>query len=68
MTFIAIPTLGEGWHNDHHAFPGSAIHGLGRRQVDPIRWTIRGLERLGLAWDVEVPTAERVERRAQPSA
>jgi stearoyl-CoA desaturase (delta-9 desaturase) len=62
---IAIPTFGEGWHNNHHAFPGSAIHGLGRRQPDPSWWTIRGLERLGLAWDVKVPSAERRARRAQ---
>ncbi len=57
---VALPTFGEGWHNNHHAFPGSAIHGLGRRQVDVSWWTIRGLERLGLAWDVKVPTAERL--------
>ena len=31
---VALPTFGEGWHNNHHAFPGSAIHGLGRG-----RWT-----------------------------
>jgi stearoyl-CoA desaturase (Delta-9 desaturase) len=61
---IALPTFGEGWHNNHHAFPGSAIHGLGRRQVDVSWWTIRALERLGLAWDVKVPAAERLARRA----
>jgi stearoyl-CoA desaturase (delta-9 desaturase) len=61
---VALPTFGEGWHNNHHAFPGSAIHGLGRRQVDVSWWTIRALERLGLAWDVKVPTAERLARRA----
>jgi stearoyl-CoA desaturase (delta-9 desaturase) len=61
---IAFPTFGEGWHNNHHAFPASAIHGLGRRQVDVSWWTIRGLERLGLAWNVKVPNAERIARRA----
>ncbi len=61
---VALPTFGEGWHNNHHAFPGSAIHGLGRRQVDMSWWTIRGLEKLGLAWDVKVPAAERLARRA----
>ena len=49
-------TFGEGWHNNHHAFPGSASHGLGRRQFDVTWWTIRALERLGLVWDVKVPT------------
>jgi stearoyl-CoA desaturase (Delta-9 desaturase) len=65
---IALPTFGEGWHNNHHAFPGSAIHGLGRRQLDVSWWVIRGLERLGLAWDVKVPGPERVARRAQAAA
>ncbi len=65
---IALPTFGEGWHNNHHAFPGSAIHGLGRLQVDMSWWTIRGLEKLGLAWDVKVPTADRLARRAAQAA
>jgi len=61
---VALPTFGEGWHNNHHAFPGSAIHGLERHQVDVSWWTIRGLERLGLVWDVKRPTPERLARRA----
>lgn len=61
---IALPTFGEGWHNNHHAFPGSAVHGLGRLQVDMSWWTIRMLQRLGLAWDVKVPSAARLARRA----
>ncbi|MBY0309036.1 MAG: acyl-CoA desaturase [Phycisphaerales bacterium] len=65
---IALPTFGEGWHNNHHAFPGSAIHGLGRRQLDVSWWVIRGLERLGLAWDVKVPGPERMARRTQAAA
>ena len=64
---VALPTFGEGWHNNHHAFPGSAVHGLGRRQVDVSWWTIRGLERLGLVWNVKVPTPERLARRAAQS-
>jgi stearoyl-CoA desaturase (delta-9 desaturase) len=65
---IALPTFGEGWHNNHHAFPGSAIHGLGRRQIDVSWWTIRGLERLGLVWSVTVPTEARLARRAASTA
>lgn len=65
---IALPTFGEGWHNNHHAFPGSAIHGLGRRQIDVSWWTIRAMERLGLVWNVKVPTAERLARRAAEGA
>jgi stearoyl-CoA desaturase (delta-9 desaturase) len=60
---IAALTFGEGWHNNHHAFPSSARHGLDRFQLDPSWWTIRGLERVGLAWDVRVPSANQRERR-----
>jgi stearoyl-CoA desaturase (Delta-9 desaturase) len=62
---LAIPTFGEAWHNNHHAFPGSAVHGLGRRQVDLSAIVIRGLEKLGLAWDVKRPTEARMMARAR---
>jgi stearoyl-CoA desaturase (delta-9 desaturase) len=52
LAWLAIPTFGEAWHNNHHAFPTSAHHGLTRRQLDPGGWLIDGLEKLGLAWDV----------------
>jgi stearoyl-CoA desaturase (delta-9 desaturase) len=52
LAWLAIPTFGEAWHNNHHAFPTSAHHGLTRWQIDPGGWLIDGLERLGLAWDV----------------
>ena len=45
-------TFGESWHNNHHAFPTSARHGLGRFQFDPSAWVIWALEKTGLAWDV----------------
>jgi stearoyl-CoA desaturase (Delta-9 desaturase) len=61
--WVAALTFGEGWHNNHHAFPSSARHGLDRLQLDPAWWTIRGLEQLGLAWDVKVPDEERRTRR-----
>jgi stearoyl-CoA desaturase (delta-9 desaturase) len=60
---VALLVFGEGWHNNHHAFPASARHGLGRRQLDVSWWVIRGLEKLGLVWDVKVPDAAQVERR-----
>lgn len=62
--YLAPFTFGEAWHNNHHAFPGSARHGLTRRQLDPSWWTIRLLERTGLAWNVKLPTAARRERRS----
>jgi stearoyl-CoA desaturase (Delta-9 desaturase) len=64
LAWLALPTLGEAWHNNHHAFPNSAIHGLGRRQVDPSALVIRGLERLGLVWDVVRIGSERQRSRA----
>jgi stearoyl-CoA desaturase (delta-9 desaturase) len=53
--WIAIPTWGESWHNNHHAFPYSAYHGLRWWQIDPSAYVIRLLKLLGLAWDVKVP-------------
>ena len=35
LAWLALPTFGEAWHNNHHAFPTSAVHGLGRWQLDP---------------------------------
>lgn len=55
VPLAAIPTFGESWHNNHHAFPASAKHGLYPGQID-IGWHfIQLLEKLGLAWDVQVP-------------
>jgi stearoyl-CoA desaturase (delta-9 desaturase) len=45
-------SFGESWHNNHHAFPSSAFHGLRRLEIDPGGWVIWTLERLGLAWNV----------------
>ena len=61
---IALLVFGEGWHNNHHAFPASARHGLRRFQLDPSWWVIRGLEKLGLVWDVKVPSPAQLERRS----
>jgi len=52
LAWLAIPTFGEAWHNNHHAFPTAARHGQRRWQLDPSWWVIRMLERSGLAWDV----------------
>ncbi len=60
---VASLTFGEGWHNNHHAFPSSARHGLRRHQLDAAWWTIRGLEKLGLAWSVRLPTSGQMDRR-----
>ena len=45
-------SFGESWHNNHHAFPSSAFHGLRALEIDPGGWVIWMLERCGLAWRV----------------
>ena len=52
----AILGFGEGWHNNHHAFPTSARHGLTWWQVDVSWWTILLMQKLGLAWNVKIPS------------
>ena len=52
---FGVLALGEGWHNNHHAFPTSARHGLKWWQFDASYWVIRGLEAFGLAWKVRLP-------------
>ncbi|MGV2829387.1 acyl-CoA desaturase [Myxosarcina sp. GI1(2024)] len=59
--WLAIPTMGESWHNNHHAFSHSAIVGLEWWQIDPSSWLIRGLQKVGLVWDVKVPTTAAIE-------
>jgi sn-1 stearoyl-lipid 9-desaturase len=52
--WVALLTFGEGWHNNHHAHPTSARHGLAWYEVD-LNWMgISFLRMLGLAWDVKV--------------
>jgi len=64
LAWLAIPTWGEAWHNNHHAFPTSYRHGLGRWQIDPAAGVIRLLELTGLAWDVvRVDPARRAAKQ-----
>jgi fatty-acid desaturase len=51
--WVAILTFGEGWHNNHHAVPQSARHGLTWYEIDMNWYGIRTLQALGLAWDVK---------------
>lgn len=52
---LGVIAMGEGWHNNHHAFPTSARHGLRWYQVDVSWWVIRLLAWFRLAWDVRLP-------------
>ena len=60
---IGALAFGEGWHNNHHAFPSMACHGMTWRQFDPTGLVIRLLARLGLVWNVRSPAEPAVERR-----
>jgi stearoyl-CoA desaturase (delta-9 desaturase) len=60
---MALLAWGEGWHNNHHAFPYSAAFGLRWFEFDPGYILIRLLETLGLVWDVKVPSQEKIVRR-----
>jgi len=51
---VALVAFGEGWHNNHHAWPGSARHGLRRWEIDVSWWLIATLRRLGLAREVAI--------------
>ena len=60
---VAILSLGEGWHNNHHAFPSSAFHGLRRREFDLSGQVIRCLEATRMAWNVKRPDGSHIQRR-----
>ena len=52
--WVAALSFGEGWHNNHHAHPTSAAHGLAWYELD-LNWMgIRTLQALGLVWDVKL--------------
>jgi stearoyl-CoA desaturase (delta-9 desaturase) len=57
--WLALPSLGESWHHNHHAFPRSAVHGLRRWELDPSAVLIRAMEQVGLAWNVVRIAPER---------
>jgi stearoyl-CoA desaturase (Delta-9 desaturase) len=63
LAWLAPLSFGEAWHNNHHAFPTSARHGLGRWQLDLSALFIGALERVGLAWDVVRVSPERQEAK-----
>ncbi len=63
VAWLAIFSLGEAWHHNHHAFPRSAAHGLKWYELDISDLVIRGMERTGLAWNVIRITPERQEQK-----
>jgi stearoyl-CoA desaturase (delta-9 desaturase) len=65
--WLAIPSLGEAWHHNHHAFPTSASHGLKplERLADPSALVIAAMEKLGLVWDVRHVSPEKQAQKEQ---
>jgi stearoyl-CoA desaturase (Delta-9 desaturase) len=61
--WLALPSFGEAWHHNHHAFPRSAFHGLRWYQVDVAGLVILALEKLGLVWNVVRISPERQAQR-----
>ncbi len=64
LAWLAPLSMGESWHNNHHAFPTSAEHGLRWWQVDVSALVIKGLERVGLVWNVVRISPERQATKA----
>ncbi len=55
IPFAGLITMGESWHNNHHAYPGSAMLGLYKGQADPGWWLLNRLMNIGLVWNVKLP-------------
>jgi stearoyl-CoA desaturase (Delta-9 desaturase) len=68
LLWLAPFSFGESWHNNHHAFPTSASHGMTRWPVDPSWLVIRAMEAVGLAWDVVRIDPTRIEKKAAATA
>ena len=64
--WVALLTFGEGWHNNHHAHPQSARHGLAWYELDLNWYGISALRMLGLAWDVKLPRLTTESKAAIP--
>jgi stearoyl-CoA desaturase (delta-9 desaturase) len=64
LAWLAPFSMGEAWHNNHHAFPTSAFHGMGRGEPDMSGLVILGMERVGLVWDVQRVSPERRAAKA----
>jgi stearoyl-CoA desaturase (delta-9 desaturase) len=61
--WLAVFSFGESWHNNHHAFPFSAMHGLRWWQLDAGGLVIRALDATGLVWNVKIPSEHMKESK-----
>lgn len=63
VAWLALPSLGEAWHHNHHAFPRAAVQGLHWWEIDISGLVIRAMEKVGLAWNVVTISPERQAQR-----
>jgi stearoyl-CoA desaturase (Delta-9 desaturase) len=68
VSWLALASFGEAWHNNHHAFPRSYRHGLRWYEFDISALVVAGLEKVGLAWDVIRVDPARMDRKAEALA
>jgi stearoyl-CoA desaturase (delta-9 desaturase) len=63
--FLALLTLGEGWHNNHHHYMASARQGFFWWEIDVTYYVLRGLEVIGLVWDLREPPADVIRPKSK---
>ena len=68
LLWLSIPTAGESWHNNHHAFPYSARLGLEWWELDSGWWLLVAMRSLGFVWDLKLPSAESKAARRRDTA
>jgi stearoyl-CoA desaturase (Delta-9 desaturase) len=68
LAWLSLLSFGEAWHNNHHAFPTSAAHGMRWWEIDVASAVIRSLERLGLVWDVVRIDSARQQKKLLASS
>lgn len=57
INFCGLISMGECWHNNHHAFPNSALLGIRPNQSDPGWWVLMLLKKVGLVWNIKTPAS-----------
>ncbi|HVF49487.1 MAG TPA: acyl-CoA desaturase [Pyrinomonadaceae bacterium] len=65
--FVALITLGEGWHNNHHHYPSSERQGFYWWEIDVAHYTLRALSLVGIVWDLRTPPADVFAPRIRPA-
>jgi stearoyl-CoA desaturase (delta-9 desaturase) len=65
--WLALLTMGEGWHNNHHHFQASARNGFFWWEIDLTYYVLLGLEKLGIVWELKLPPGRVLEIREPAS-